>query len=148
MRSGEAWVELAIEGYQFPEMAPIAGSFDHDANWLQVRGAFSMNSVEWSFVDPCLMTVEAQELLDWLRAVSEGGSPEELWFTEPNLTFGLDESDPEGVLLRVSFSHESALGKASETPDHIVLDLPLRDIESAADEWASELAAYPVRRNG
>lgn len=145
MRSGDASVELAIEGYQFPEMAPIAGSFDHDANWLQVRGAFHANGIEWSFVDPCLMTVEAQELLDWLREVAVGGSPDELWFTEPNLTFGLDESNAESVVLRVCFSHESAPEKGSEAPVHIILEVPLMDVESAAEEWASELAAFPVR---
>ncbi|MGO4594260.1 hypothetical protein AB4Z18_10610 [Leifsonia sp. 2TAF2] len=136
---------MTIEGYQFPELAPAADPSDHDATWLRVRGTVGVNGVEWSFVDPCLMTVEAQELLDWLREVAEGGSPEELWFTEPNLAFALDDSNPEGAVLRLTFSNESAPEETSETPAHIIiLNMALRDVESAADEWASELRPYPV----
>src|SRR4051812_30170466 len=139
MRSGGSSVELTIEGYQFPELVSVADPLDHDPTWLRVRGTFGVNGVEWSFVDPCLMTVEAQELLDWLREVAEGGSPEELRFTEPNVAFALDESNPEGAALRLMFSNESAPEETSETPAHIILNMALRDVESAADEWASEL---------
>ncbi|MCI0155107.1 hypothetical protein KNO15_00120 [Leifsonia shinshuensis] len=145
MHSGGSSVELSIEGYEFPERLPSGGLFDHDANWLLVRGALQVSGVHWSFVDPCLLTVEAQSLLNWLHEVAGGGSPEALCFLEPNLAFDLDGSTAEGVALRVSFSHESAAPRALEAPRHIILNAALSDVARAADEWASELVAYPVR---
>lgn len=143
--SGEASVALAIDGYQFPEIEPIAGSFDHEANWLQVRGAVRANGTEWSFRDPSLLTVEAEELLDWLRDVARGGSPDELCFLEPNLSFAVDASDTNGAVLRVTFSLESAPPAASGAPVQILLRMRLADVASAAAEWASDITAYPVR---
>jgi hypothetical protein len=144
--AGEASVALAIDGYQFPETEPTAGAFDHEPNWLQVRGAVRANGLEWSFLDPCLLTAEAEELLDWLRDVAGGGSPDELCFLEPNLSFAVDASDANGAVLRVTFSLESAPPAASGAPEPVLLELALGDVESAAGEWASEVAAYPIRR--
>jgi hypothetical protein len=145
MRAAGSTVELTVQGYQFPDASPRSRSLDHDANWLEIRGVIDADGVRWSFEDPCLLTVEARELGRWLRDVAAGGSPQDLWFVEPNLVFGLDDRTAERVAVRVTFSHESAPPTDSGAPDEVVLRLTPQELAAAAAEWEDELAVYPVR---
>ena len=95
--------ELQIDGYQFPEIEREI----EDANWLMVRGAVSLPEGAWTFVEPCLTSIECEELADWLDRVAEGSVNEPvLFFTEPNLRF---ESVAHPVeTMTVGFSYECA----------------------------------------
>ena len=145
MHSGDSSVELTIQGYQFTgEPSPTrTGLLDDDANWLEVRGVVRDNGTGWSFVDPCLLTVEAQEIVGWLRDVAAGGSPEELSFLEPNLAFAVESRTDDGAAVRVTFSLESAPASGSSTD--VMLRMATPELAAAAAEWESELAAYPQR---
>lgn len=145
MRAHGSTVELTIQGYQFPDASSRSRSFDHDANWLEIHGVIDIDGVGWSFEDPCLLTVEAQELGRWLRDAARGGSLKDLWFLEPNLVFGLDDKTAECVTVRVTFSHESAPPDDSGAPDQVILRLTPQELATAAAEWENELAVYPTR---
>lgn len=145
MRAGGSSVELTIQGYQFSDLRSTTGSFDHDANWLEVSGVIEAAGAGWSFLDPSLLTVEAREIAKWLREVAVGGSPQDLWFLEPNLVFCLDDWTAGRATVRVTFSHESAPPAESALPDHVILRLTPAKVATAAAEWEAELAAYPVR---
>jgi hypothetical protein len=145
MRAGGSSVELTIQGYQFPDRRSSTGLFDHDANWLEVSGIVDAAGAGWSFLDPSLLTVEAHELASWLREVALGGSPQDLWFLEPNMVFCLDDWTAGRATVRVTFSHESAPPADSAAPDHVILRLTPEEVATATAEWEAELAVYPAR---
>ena len=55
-------LELAIVGYQFPEVR----TDPWDSNWLLVSVRVVTAEGSWDVVDPCLTTWEAKHLVRWL----------------------------------------------------------------------------------
>ena len=55
---------------------------------LIVEGKASRGGESWSFRDPCLLTVEVDELIEWLLHVAAGNLDHpQIGFLEPNLAF-------------------------------------------------------------
>jgi hypothetical protein len=68
LRDRASSVELCPLRYQFPE---VRGD-SHNDNWLFVGGTVTTPEGGWSFADPCVLTHEAWQVSDWLRAVAAG----------------------------------------------------------------------------
>ena len=141
--------------YQFPERRSF-GFQDWDANWLIIPGdVATADGQRWSFEEPCLTTWDGRLLRDWLRGAS-GDSVREsppnnptLVFTEPNIAFGLEADEGDGVKLLVYFSLESRPPSQHPPSEIFEFFLPLilsrRDLADAANEWDSDLAPFPER---
>jgi hypothetical protein len=77
-------IELEVESYQFPEFSDEK----YDSNWLIIKGTVKYAEEQWTFRDPCLLTWEAEEIVEWLEALSSGhDTAEDLTFIEPTISF-------------------------------------------------------------
>jgi hypothetical protein len=137
-------IALRVLRYQFPGHARDG---DRDSNWLTIEGAVERIDDRWSFVDPCLLTSEAAQLVQWLRALPE--SPAQLDFVEPLLCFRRGMTDDPwtfDVTLRAEAVPDSAGGEARWTDG-----ISLRITTSAAQRdhfvrlLESDLAKFPPR---
>jgi hypothetical protein len=149
---GGSYLELHVVGYQFPGRTPHPGDFDWDANWLIVDGRASDGERSWNFRDPCLLTIEGQELVVWLDAVAaDRPGLDATNFTEPNLEFRRMSAPSEPPVVRVTLRLEArppwATGVAEEDWDSTWLEFGAQhdDLRAAAAELRSELARYPRR---
>jgi hypothetical protein len=96
--------DLKIVRYQFSELE----NDEWDSNWLVISGHVATAERSWKFVDPCMLTMEAHDLANWL-AESSTGKPakERIFFTEPNMSFEFIGADAQSAQLRVYFALES-----------------------------------------
>lgn len=78
---GLARISLHVLRYEFP-----GHTERYDANWLVIRGMVELADAAWSFQDPCLLTWEVEELIEWLRALPNPPT-KSLSFIESLLTF-------------------------------------------------------------
>lgn len=153
-------VEIEVLGYQFPRVRPTASEFDWDANWLVVQGNVKLGARAWSFSDPCLTTVEAVELGEWLRRVANSSDEQPIngrlgdrrfcRFVEPNISVELDFVAQSVVSLVWLFAQESAPPGATDE-ERYGLGVPVPVTVSSglliqeAVEWAESLRSFPVR---
>jgi hypothetical protein len=140
-------LELAIVGYQFPEV-------EHDpweSNALLVSLRLVSPAGTWEVVDPCLTTWEARRLAAWLASVAvrePWAGPTSL--AEPNveLTAEPDGHDQGRVRVRGRFLLEErppwspATGGGRLSLD---LDVARADLARSAMALAVSLADYPLR---
>lgn len=141
---GTKTFELEILRYQFPEIEHDAW----DSNWLVMFGNVISNERSWNFTDPCLLTIEAHELANWLAELASGQpAPKTIDFTEPNLSFKAIGSDARSVVLRVYFAFESRPSKAvAESDDFFeVFRISRDDLAIAARDLCRSLRRYPIR---
>jgi len=156
------YVELRPVSYQAEMPELVTGQDDDDSDeWLVVQGSVRLgDGREWTFVQPCLTTLEAQRLAVWLAnagagriAPSPASLPERelLCFTEPNIAFSIAALSAERVSIRVHFSHESMppWQPHHDWPDYhayfVVLDISTTDLTAAARQWDRHLHAFPAR---
>ncbi|SCE72763.1 hypothetical protein GA0074695_0641 [Micromonospora viridifaciens] len=161
--SDGAQLELRLEGYQLdaPD-TPVPADEEEDRDeWLVIRGRVRVaDGPEWSFVQPCLTTEEAERLAVWLATVGAGETG--LWpasppyqalicFTEPNLAFSLERADADRARVRVHLSHESLppWQPSHDWPDYhayfVTLDVSTADLRTAAERWRIEHEPFPRR---
>jgi hypothetical protein len=145
-------LRMSVVGYQFPDLPGSRGLFDHDANWLVALGEASDGERAWAFRDPCLLTTEARNLVDWLHAVANDRPADDaIDFTEPNLEFRLTSPPGAQPVIRVTFRLESRPpwnpNITEEDWDSAYLDFDMAPdaVRAAADELRSELEQYPER---
>ena len=137
-------LELAIDGYQFPE----SGEY-WDANWLVVRGEVEHPRGSWRFRDPCLTTFELEQLAAWFDRVAAGeADPDSGYFTEPNLHF--EYATTPHPAIDVKLAYESAppwLTEREERFDGAVVTFPVRfnDPGVASRSLRALVDRYPVR---
>ncbi len=156
--NGKTSLHLSLEGYQFPNL--LGTRFD--SNWLIVRVEIHGASGSWTFVDPCLLTFEVEELAQWLRAAAEGDVPvvatrsdgqaaSQLGFLEPFMGFGVAGRNHEVTSIRVHFSSG---GAPPWRPDERavvgwtffeVFDVCAEDLRAAATNLEAQLTAFPER---
>jgi hypothetical protein len=146
-------VTLQPQGYEFP---PDTWNDEWD-RWLMIGGHVQLDDRAWSFTDPCLLIIEAQQLGNWLRGAAAGdirpqplhqpGDQDQepsLGFTEPLLTFFLGVHDPD-LVVRVRFALEAAppwLDRDDRFPPggfDVDLQVDPVQLHQAADDWTSEL---------
>ena len=146
-------------------LRPVAYEFDahvaEHGNWLVIDGQASYRRGAWAFTEPCLTAGEAPELSRWLRRVAVGEEPvsepaedgriwPSLMFTEPNMSYGVSSYDGDGAVLRLHFSLDSAppweAERATLTAQFwIELCATAEALLAAAQEWDSDIVAYPER---
>ena len=107
-------VDLAVLGYQFPEMTDVPW----DSDWLLLRLRLQWGEHHWEHVDPALTTFELERLALWLLEVAQHANVFACWtqerlstlctFTEPNLAFEAYSGHPTGhpVTLRIYLTAE------------------------------------------
>ena len=152
-------VDLRPVRYQFPEPAKHEWN---NLNWLVIAGNIESPEGRWSFEDPCLQTLEAIRLGGWLREAA-GGDVEPstpnadgtvwpaLYFTEPNLAFGVEVHEAGDVILRVHFSLESAPPwsgeerRVSTSQFFVRCWLSEEAVHLAAAQWLDEVSEFPER---
>ena len=74
-------VQVNVVGYQFP-FHPLKSIYDN--NWLMVRIQLSEGVLTYSFDDPCMTSLELEDLVRGLENVAKGRTVEsEAQFIEP-----------------------------------------------------------------
>lgn len=142
IHSGSNAFTLELVGYEFPD-----GNNYYDANWLMVAGSVRCQAGYWQFRDPCLLTSEVEELIQFLAAVATGEAPaQEIGFIESNLYFTMTESD----YLRIYFTLEAAPPWQShnvveENPFFLEFEIPKTQLLEAAASLRRQLSFYPPR---
>ncbi|SCL65026.1 WapI family immunity protein [Micromonospora chersina] len=156
------YLELRPEGYQLDATDLVREDEEDDRDeWLVVSCRVRIaDGREWSFVQPCLTTDEAEMLAVWLAGVGAGdvtptpvAPPARalLSFIEPNLAFSLEDANPARARVRAHFSHESMppWNPHHDWPDYhayfITLDVSTADLLSAAQRWRIEIQPFPTR---
>jgi hypothetical protein len=141
LASEDSSVRLRVVGYQFPDIIDD----EWDSNWLIIDGSVSLAGREWRFRNPCLTTLEAKHLADWLDACAHGTAEVPYCgFTEPLLQFDL--VDPQ--TLRISFALEAAPPWARRGDAWTKHGFNLRVgpmLTQAATELRNQLRQFPVR---
>ncbi|GHJ50948.1 hypothetical protein Nm8I071_02550 [Nonomuraea sp. TT08I-71] len=153
-------LELRPEGYQLDARDLVRDDDEDDRDeWLVISGRVHIpDGREWSFVQPCLTTEEAERLAVWLADVGDvTPAPEApparalLSFIEPNLAFSLEAASPARARVRAHFSHESMppWNPHHDWPDYhayfITLDVGRADLLTAAQCWRIENQPFPRR---
>jgi len=161
--------ELAIVGYQFPEIEQSP----YDSNWLLVSIRVKHPRGSWETTGPFLRTTDVAQLATWFDAVAleapminretwiESGRPQlagfpnlrlfdSMEFLEPNLRFTLVERNPESAVVRVYFELEARPGWAASSAvgrEDLYVDLRLSpsDLKSAAGSLRAYLTVFPDR---
>jgi hypothetical protein len=143
-------LELHIVGYQFPDER-----FDPwDSNSLLVSIRVVAPQGTWEVVDPSLTTWEADQVVRWLRALSQradllAGRP--LALTEPNLALAAGPilGHPDRALVRACFALElrppwlkAVAGSGNLCVD---LDVARHELATAATSLRADLARFPQR---
>ena len=145
-QTGKTEFELRFASYQFPRI-----DYDMwDANWLFVSIRVDCPAAKWTRMDPCLTTIEARELADWLAAhASNGNAAPFLGFLEPNLAFRVVQRDASVCRLRVYFAAECHPPRIPQSDRgdgfFISIQLSIDDLRRAAIQLRQDLLLFPVR---
>ncbi|WP_242432990.1 hypothetical protein [Streptomyces sp. Root264] len=152
-------VDLRPVRYQF---ASVRGD-SYDDNWLVIDGTVTTPEGSWSFADPCLLTSEARQVSEWLRAVAAGTVPvtepdaggelsPDTWFIEPVAAFSLADRSAGGAsVIRVHLSLEAAPpwqqgADGTDIYQYVVeVRMDAAALLHAADQWDLSLASFPSR---
>ena len=139
---------LTITGY---ELAEFDRDDDwHDRNWLDLRATLKRpgEPERSGGPDACLLTAEAAELVQWLRAVAEGAVPNEIEFLEPELSLGAAAESGQlqlQVTLRFGLSAAFGADPLSLDPVSSTFRTSPEALRDAADQLEAELRHFPVR---
>ena len=160
----EASLRLDVLGYQFPDIED-----GWDADWLMIRMAARDGQREWHVEDPALTTVEARELVAWLRRVAAReshaparqpsraawaeayGPPSNLGrfeALEPKIGFRAHDLE-DAIELVAIFSHEflpeTGTGRRLAERHELPLRVSPEDIERFASALEADASRFPVR---
>ena len=84
LKFGENEMNLDIIDYEFKDNENDI----YDLNWLQIELTLNVNQISFSIIDPCLLTFEIHELINWFeKLISQDFSQNMISFIEPNLIF-------------------------------------------------------------
>ncbi|MGJ5819342.1 WapI family immunity protein [Paludibaculum fermentans] len=75
---------------------------DWDSNWLMVFGRSVTPHQQWELTEPCLATMKAHDLANWLGDIADGKLIRRICFTEP--PFSVDRLVHHGVILELNIS--------------------------------------------
>jgi hypothetical protein len=147
---GQQRLELAIVGYEFPD---VEGE-KHDSDWLRIRADVRIGDLAWSAEHPSLRTHEVNWLVDWLEALGSGcGKYLTRDFLAQSLTFRADPL-PDGLTrLQVYFGtrmypypgrrHPPAWDEDNDV--YVEIALTSQQLHAAARDLRAELSRYPAR---
>lgn len=141
-------LELAILGYQFPEIS----TDPWDSNWLLVGVRVVTPHGRFEVIDPCLTTWEAKNLVGWLvSAVGHAGELGPAGFAEPNLTVTVRPKPRVSSRVIMDFGLALELrppwsGAVSGSDDlRVALDVDRADVARAAASLLADLVRFPLR---
>lgn len=136
---------LRVARYQFPVKTRPNG---WDSNWLTIYGEVQHSGRRWSFQDPCLLTWELSELIEWMKQMPRPSR--DLGFMEPNLRFAVPaQSEP--WTLAITLSNEAVPENVVNgfTTGHKCVNLLLKttheQVNSLVDGLAADLRSFPRR---
>jgi|GEM_PF-1245311 len=152
------FVRLTPTGYEFRK---TVGDPDDD-NWLNIKGRIRSPEDVWTFHEPALQVPEAEAIGAWLRDAAAGRAtplqPEADGSTwpavetiEPVVSVGLVRYEPTEVSVRFFLWLEAARPgrrdylEEGDTGYFLDITTTPEELERAAAEWESELAAFPYR---
>ena len=87
-------LSLRVQRYEFPGHAAPG---DIDSNWLVIEGQVERADERWSFCDPCMLTSELREMIEWLTALPRPGQSG-VECIEPVVALSVREDDPDWTL--------------------------------------------------
>ncbi len=151
-------VELCPLSYQFA----AARGDRYDDNWLVIGGTVTTPAGTWSFTDPALLTHEARQITEWMRAAAagtvavtrpdaEGYFSPDIWFNEPVLAFSLADRNETGATIRLHLSLEATppWRQGDDRPAiyqyFVEVCVGTDALLHAADQWDLALASFPTR---
>lgn len=136
---------LTIMGYQFPHLVNV----QYDSNWLNVKVDVRQEQGNWSATDPCVLTYEVGELINWFRAVSAGNYNErQLEFLEPFLKFDLSPlaGPPDKLIIELTHPFLPPFFTGDPFAGYqVVFSLTTIDLLGAAQSLENQLRQYPQR---
>lgn len=142
----ETSLYLTLEGYQFPSCR----NEPYDADWLNVKIRASHPKGNWSATQPCLLTWEVIELVEWFKSLANDGPlHSRKSFIEPELSFEW-LMQPNG-LLRVYLDYElrppwSPYHGPHEEPEFFLqCAISKKGLDLLSSSLAAEAARFPVR---
>lgn len=137
---------LALRALQY-EFPAHTSPGDYDSNWLRIQGWVERVDGRWKFNDPCLLTHELAELIEWLRALPSPPS-DSIDFLEPLLAFSTSEHDE--WTIRVQLRAEAvpeSVGGEQRWREGVTLELVTtpEQRDRIVAELEADLAKYPPR---
>jgi len=137
---------LEIVGYEFPN---IIDKY-YDSNWLMVKVGVTTEDKKWFAIDPCVLTFEVDELIDWFENVkNESIQYQKIVFIEPFLKFERLEGDCSQLILRIYLSLKGlpTRKRPFEPQKEIVLEFDLNYLDeiSIVNDLRIQLQKYPQR---
>lgn len=136
--------QLKVLGYQLSKRV----NDYYDDNWLIIKVQVKHPKGEWIAKDPCLLTFELQDMIDWLNTLKNTSEPPkgELSFMESELKFRLIEHE-QGKLLLICFNYNLRPEWASREDDFCIdFALEKLNLDSLIKPLVSYLKKYPVRQ--
>lgn len=138
---------LMIEGYQYPELET-----GWDGNWLLIYSKVEYQNVNFERSDPCLVTSEVENIINWFRCISSGSVPEHtnLSFTEPNLEFQLYRKRNNLVQYGIKLDLELKPNfKIDDSKNEFVMifEHSFEELRKIALSFEKQLAKFPKRGN-
>jgi len=79
----ELSIYFKVKGYQFPNMTD--DPYGYDMNWLNIEVTIKRGNKSWSQTDPFMLTLEIEELADWLNNIKDHIGDQ--WFCMENILF-------------------------------------------------------------
>lgn len=133
--------ELKVNNYQYPEL--IFEKYDYyDSNWLMINCFLNDEGKEWTFIDPCLLTFELEQLIDWFEHLSRKDySENSIEFIEPILAFEITNE-----IFRIRLAAEGKPGWISGEDDYTLdFELPSINFVNIINQLKIELNKFPKR---
>ena len=133
--------ELNIIGYEFENIDD--DMINYDKNWLLIEMNIQKSNNRLTKIDPCLLTFEIKEIIEWFENIKENPQEGIIQFLEPNLSFRVFKNDNQWYIepiLQAEFDIKSNLG-------HKDLWFPLNQfkIEESIENLNNSLLEYIVR---
>lgn len=132
-------LKINVVGYQFPAIE----NEPYDADWLNIKIQVKHPKGNWKATDPCLLTFELKQLIEWFEKICEEKEVEEhLYFIEPCLEFQTLTGK-----LRVFFSYDFAPPWIKDYAEEFFIDFTVsqKELKRAAQELHKELEIFPIR---
>jgi hypothetical protein len=142
--------ELALVQDQYPEMQD---GF-RDSGFVTVSFRVATPEESWEETAPVMNLYELKNLIEWLRAVSQG-TPEvsEVELLEPGLSFSVSRDEGEAVTIRIGFHledrpEEFRMDAPTDEAEYVDIRVPREHVGLAAAELERDLASATTAGRG
>lgn len=153
--------QIDVLDYEFPNREDTGGipteqqleemgGRDYDANWLNIGFECYDKKYEWKAVDPCLLSWELEDLMDWFVNLAEDRDVEnaapQMAFTEPCFGILQKRLDENNFKLRFVLAYETAPPEEYHNGEYFMdFVLSRQELADIANNIAMAAAAFPER---